>query len=96
MLNDKIKRDQLLTIQDLVDFGEELLSDIRKLLENKSKPVTQWLKSADVKKMLRVSDGKLQYLRDRGVIPFTKLGGVTYYNLREIEDLMNSDQIHDH
>lgn len=90
------RRDQLLTIQDLVEFGEELLRDIRKLLfENHGRPVTQWLKAADVKKMLRVSDGKLQYLRDRGVIPFTKLGGETYYNLREIEELMQSDKLHD-
>jgi len=91
------RRDQLLTIQDLARFGEELLSDIKKLLfENRGRPTTEWLKAADVKKMLRVSDGKLQYLRDRGVIPFTKLGGVTYYNRREIEDLMHSDKSHDH
>jgi hypothetical protein len=95
MLNDKIKRDQLLTLQDLADFGEELLSDIRKLVNDHSKPIKQWLKSAEVKKMLQISDGKLQHLRDRGTIPFTKLGGVTYYNLREIEDLMNSDKVHD-
>jgi hypothetical protein len=94
-MDNKIQRDQLLTIQDLVDFGEELLNDIRKLLENRGRPITQWLKTADVKKMLRLSDGKLQYLRDGGVIPFTKLGRVTYYNLREIEELMQSDKLHD-
>jgi hypothetical protein len=95
-MDNKTQRDQLLTIQDLARFGEELLSDIKKLLfEHQGRPVTQWLKAADVKKMLRLSDGKLQYLRDRGVIPYTKLGGVTYYNLREIEDLMQSDKFHD-
>ncbi|MCW3101466.1 MAG: hypothetical protein JWL77_7084 [Chthonomonadaceae bacterium] len=96
-MDNKTHRDQLLTIQDLARFGDELLSDIKKLLfEHQSRPVTQWLKAADIKKMLRLSDGKLQYLRDRGVIPYTKLGGVTYYNLREIEDLMQSDKLHDH
>ncbi|MFD2872052.1 DNA-binding protein [Mucilaginibacter ximonensis] len=96
MLNEKIKRDQLLTIQDLADFGEELLIGIRKLISYHGKPNKQWIKSAEVKTMLCLSDGKLQYLRDKGIVPFTKLGGVTYYNLREIEDLMNSDKIHDH
>jgi hypothetical protein len=96
-MDNKTQRDQLLTIQDLTRFGEELLDELKKLLfEYRGRPTTQWLKAAEVKKMLRVSDGKLQYLRDRGVIPFTKLGGVTYYNLREIEDLMQSDKLHDH
>jgi hypothetical protein len=95
-MDNKTQRDQLLTIQDLARFGDELLNDIKKLLfEHHGRPATQWLKSADVKKMLHISDGKLQYLRDRGVIPHTKLGGVTYYNLREIEDLMQSDKRHD-
>ncbi|HVW94341.1 MAG TPA: helix-turn-helix domain-containing protein [Mucilaginibacter sp.] len=93
-MNDKTTRDQLLTIQDLMNFSEELLNDMRQLVSDHGKPAKQWIKSAAVKNLLRVSDGKLQYLRDRGIIPFTKLGGVTYYNLREIEDLMNSDQIH--
>ncbi|MBK0379203.1 helix-turn-helix domain-containing protein [Mucilaginibacter segetis] len=93
-MNDKTTRDQLLTIQDLMNFSEELLNDIRQFVSDHGKPTKQWIKSAAVKNLLRVSDGKLQYLRDKGVIPFTKLGGVTYYNLREIEELMNSDQIH--
>jgi hypothetical protein len=96
-MDNKTQREQLLTIRDLARFGDKLLSDIKKLLfEHQSRPVTQWLKAADVKKILRVSAGKLQYLRDRGVIPYTKLGVVTYYNLREIEALMQSDKLHDH
>lgn len=90
---DKIRRDQLMTVQDLSDFGEELLRDINKLLAEQSKPTTQWLKAAEAKALLRISAGKLQYLRDQGVIPFTKLGGVTYYKLSELEDLMQSGKL---
>ena len=90
------RRDELITLQDLAAFGEELIAEIKKmLLENAGRSTKQWLKAAEIKKMLRLSDGKLSYLRDRGVIPFTKLGGITYYNRKEIEDLMQSDQLHD-
>lgn len=40
--------------------------------------------------MLRLSSGKLQYLRDKGVIPYKKLGGVTYYDLEKIQELMET------
>ena len=90
------RRDELITVQDLAAFGEELLAEIKKMLsENQGRSAKQWIKAAEVKRLLRLSDGKLAYLRDRGVIPFTKLRGITYYNLKEIEDLMQSDQPHD-
>lgn len=82
-------RDQLITIQDLVEFKEVLLADIQKLLkEHNGNPNHRWLKAFEVKKLLRLSDTKLQYLRDRGEIPFKKLGGVTYYDWQEIQALM--------
>ena len=89
------RRDELITLQDLAQFGEELLTEIKKMLSEHNHPAKQWLKAAEVKKLLRLSDGKLAYLRDRGVVPFTKLGGITYYNLREIEALLQSDKLHD-
>jgi len=45
--------------------------------------------------MLRLSESKLQYLRDKGLIPFKKLGGITYYNSEEIEKLMASGKLND-
>jgi hypothetical protein len=38
-----------------------------------------------------LSAGKLQYLRDQGVIPFKKLGNVTYYDLEKIQNLMEDE-----
>jgi hypothetical protein len=88
------RRDQLLTVQDLIDFKDQLITDITKLLkEQGGQATTQWLKAIDLRKMLRLSAGKLQYLRDKGVIPYKKLGGVTYYNLNEIQELMNSGKL---
>lgn len=93
----KVNRDQLITVQDLIDFKQQLISDIKKLLHEQSgKPGHQWLKAFEIKKMLRLSESKLQYLRDKGMIPFKKLGGITYYNSEEIEKLMASGKLNDH
>jgi hypothetical protein len=92
----KVHRDQLITVQDLIDFKQQLIVDIKKLLkEQTGHPGHQWLKAFEIKKMLRLSESKLKYLRDKGVIPFKKLGGVTYYNLEEIESLMHSGKLND-
>ena len=89
-------RDQLLTLHDLMDFKEQLLNEIKELLSQQKtaqapKIEKQWLKAFEIKKLLRLSSGKLQYLRDNGVIPFKKLGNVTYYDLEKIQELMDNE-----
>jgi hypothetical protein len=92
----KVNKDQLITVRDLIDFKQQLIGDIKKLLkESNGHPGHQWLKAFEIKKMLRLSESKLQYLRDKRVIPFKKLGGVTYYNLEEIEALMSSGKLNE-
>ena len=92
----KVHRDQLITVQDLLDFKQQLIVDIKKLLKEQSgQPGHHWLKAFEIKKMLRLSESKLQYLRDKGLIPFKKLGGITYYNSEEIEKLMASGKLND-
>lgn len=86
-----IQRDQLITLGDLIEFKEALLQDIARLMQQRiTEPAKRWLKSDEVRRMLRLSAGKLQYLRDNGTIPFTKLGGITYYDYQEIMQLMDS------
>lgn len=85
----RLFREQLVTVEDLLDFREALLNDLRKLIAASSiGKAKKWLKAAEVQALLRISAGKLQYLRDTGVIPFTKLGGVTYYDSEEIDEIM--------
>lgn len=86
-----VQRDQLITIGDLIEFKTSLLQDIAAMLKsNIGAPAKKWLKSKEVIQLLEISAGKLQYLRDNGTIPFTKLGGITYYDYAEIEELMAS------
>lgn len=78
----------VITKEDLQLFRLQLLQDI-KLLFSKSEPqVKQWLRSSEVRKMLKISPGTLQSLRIKGVLKFTKLGGVLYYNKEDINKVL--------
>nr|WP_236638788.1 helix-turn-helix domain-containing protein [Leeuwenhoekiella aestuarii] len=43
---------------------------------------------------LQISPGTLQNLRINGTIPFTKVGGIIYYDAQEIQQLMEANRIH--
>ena len=86
----RICGDQLLTRAHLEEFKEELLTEIARLLQNT--PIagaTKWLKSEEVKKLLNVSSGTLQTMRRTGTLPYTKIGGIIYYNMDDIDQMLD-------
>ena len=65
------------------------------LLQNQSGHVSKkWLKSPEVKELLGISSGTLQNLRINGTLPYTKVGGVLYYDYEEIMTVMEKNKIH--
>jgi len=73
----------------LSDFRRQLHADICQILSDKKTPQEKpWLKSSEVRKLLGVSHGTLQNLRNNGTIPFTKIGGVIYYSRDGIEKML--------
>jgi predicted DNA-binding transcriptional regulator AlpA len=86
---------QLVTIKDLEEFRTKLLMDIKMMPEGHlNKTSKRWLKSYEVRKMLGISPGTLQTLRNNGKIPFTKIGGLTYYDAAEIDHILSSTKSH--
>jgi hypothetical protein len=82
---------QMVTIEDLLILKSDLLNGIRKLLKEASgQPVKKWLKSHEVRKLLDISPGTLQNLRVNGTLPFTKIGGVIYYDQEDIKEMLQS------
>lgn len=81
---------EIITREDLVEFGEKLIEQIKCLLGDRAEIAGQgkWIKSYQVKNLLKVSSNTLQTLRDNGTIPFTKIGGILYYNFEEIQKIM--------
>ena len=88
-----MRRDQLVTLEDLDNFKLELLSSIRQLLaDNNGRPAKKWLKSAEVRKLLGFSPGKLQSIRDSGLLAFTKIGGNIYYSEDDLFKLFDQNK----
>ena len=86
---------EVITIDDLRQFKTELLSDLRTILSEQNNQITQkeWLKSSEVRKLLKISPGTLQNLRVNGTLSFTKIGGIIFYSYAEIEKIINGNQI---
>ena len=86
---------EIITTDDLREFKLELLDDIKQLLSNNSgQPSKKWLKTPEVKKLLKVSTGTLQNLRINGTLPYTKVGGVIYYDIDDISQIMTDNKVH--
>lgn len=92
---ERISRDQIATTGDLLSLKKELIDEIRELIASRSEPRRRpWLRSAEVRKLLSISDGTLQTLRINGTIPYTKVGGAIYYAYEDIVKLMEQNRIH--
>ena len=85
----------IITTDDLQTFKIELLEDINRLLkESSGQPIKKWLKSYEVQKVLGISAGTLQTLRNNETIEYTKIGGVIYYDYNEIQRMLNPKMRH--
>ena len=83
---------EIITKSDLDEFRKLLLADIAEMLGGKPQGAnSNWLKSFQVKNMLRISPGTLQNLRVNGSLPFTKVGGIIYYKKDDVQRLLNGD-----
>jgi hypothetical protein len=63
------------------------LNEIEKLVSVQNEPITKWLKSQEVRKILKCSLDSLQNLRINGQLKPKKIGGVYYYQKSEVEAL---------
>jgi phage pi2 protein 07 len=85
---------EIITTDDLREFKIELLEDIKKLLSGGSdQSQKKWLKSPEVRKLLNISAGTLQNLRINGTLPYTKVGGVIYYDTDDITKILTTNKV---
>lgn len=81
----------IITPEDLQNFKQELLDEIRTLLTQRNlEPARRWIKSQEVRKLLAISPGTLQNLRINGTLPYTKIGGVIYYDYQDIHKMLET------
>ena len=93
---------QVLTKEDLDLFKTELFTELKSFFSDATKTNlkkddsnNKWLKSHQVQRMLAISPGTLQNLRINGTIPFTKIGGVIFYSVEDINNLLQRNKRND-
>jgi hypothetical protein len=89
----------IITMEDLKVFKSELLNELIELISQQTpkeikveQPEVKWLKSHQVQRMLGISPGTLQNLRINSTIPYTKVGGVIFYSLDDINNIMQKNK----
>lgn len=83
---------EVITKEDLLQFKTELLEDIKNLFQIKTTEQKLWLRSSEVRDLLKCSPGTLQNLRVNGTLRYSRVGGTLYYNYQDIEKLLNQNQ----
>jgi hypothetical protein len=78
-------------LQELKDFFIESVESILKehLAGHSQEPDIVLLKSHQVQRLLRISPGTLQNMRVNGTIPFSKVGGVIFYDKQDILNIID-------
>ncbi|WP_293930419.1 helix-turn-helix domain-containing protein [Sphingobacterium sp. UBA6645] len=89
-----LRKDQIVTIEDLETAKSEILECIKRIgtERNLNSPVHRWLKSAEVRALLGFSPGKLQAVRESGLLKYTKIGGNIYYDPEDLQSLFSNNQ----
>ena len=80
----------IITMEDLQQFKTDFMQDIKDLLAGNKEGQSnkEWLRSAEVRKMLKISGGTLQNLRISGTLPYRKIGGSMYYDKSAIVKIL--------
>jgi hypothetical protein len=79
----------IITSEDLELFKKEILREMKAMLSQNTQHVNRkWLKSHEVRRLLTISPGTLQNLRVNGTLPFTKIGGVIFYDQEDIQKML--------
>lgn len=85
----------LITTDDLRDFKIELMEEISNLLSKQANgTLKRYLRSTEVMEMLRISSGTLQNLRINGTLPYSKMGGILFYDTEDIQKILRNNRIH--
>ncbi|AMP98674.1 Putative DNA-binding protein [Pedobacter cryoconitis] len=79
---------EILTKEELLKFKTELIQEIKQAIKSEDVQPKQWLRSSEVRDLLKISSGTLQNLRIKGILRYEKVGGILYYAYTDIVQLL--------
>ena len=78
----------LLLTEKLEKYYQKIVNE----LQGSNLAQRKWLKAAELKKLLPLSDYRIAEMRIRGLLDFQKIGGTYYYTIDSINRLLNKNQ----
>jgi len=79
---------EFITREDLNVLKQEIIEALKQPENTNSK---KYLRSAEVRKMLKISAGTLQNMRINGSLPYSKIGTTIFYDLDKIIEIFNEN-----
>ena len=79
---------EILTKEELLKFKSELIQEIKAVIKSDEVQPKEWLRSSEVRKLLKISTGTLQNFRIKGILRYEKVGGIIYYAYGDIVQLL--------
>ena len=85
----------LITKEDLEQFKLDIFAEMRSTLKKVGAPNenNEWLRTADVRKLLRISAGTLQTLRVNGTIRYSVVGKMFFYKREDINNMIEQNRL---
>jgi hypothetical protein len=83
---------EIMTRADWQLFKTELLQEIKALANQKTEP-RKWLKSEEVRKLLKISSGTLQTLRINGTLEYSRIGNIIYYDAEHLNKILEANKV---
>ena len=87
--------EKIMTTTDFIEFEKKLIKHIDNLIIKSNDGRTRhWLKTKDVRKLLgNISAGKLQEMRIKGIISYSRIDGMLLYEYKDIEKLLDNNKV---
>jgi len=88
--NIELLNHQTATRKDLLNLSNVILEELKTMITTKPEQ-TEWLRSSEVRKLLKISPGTLQTLRINGTLKYNRVGGTIFYKYEDIEKMLNQN-----
>lgn len=84
---------ELVTKDDLRSLESNLLCKMEQLLKgNSNETPKKWYKTKDLEELFGISKGKQQELRNKNLLPYTKIGSTIYYAVTDFEKILETNK----
>jgi hypothetical protein len=80
----------LVTKSDLLELKSDLIEEIKKIIPIKIVEPDEYLKSSEVRRLMKISAGTLLHLRISGKLPFIKIGRIVYFRREDIRRMLSN------